>query len=618
MSYDFGRLLRVDLTRGELTPERVGRSALESYLGGRGLGAWLLYHELAAGVDPLGPDNKVIFATGPLVGTGAPASNRYVVLTKSPQTGLYLMTICGGSFGGRLRKSGFDLVILEGQSEAPVCLVIGGGESRLRPAEDLWGLTTEECERWIRREWGREAGVACIGPAAENGVLYAGVFSDGRAAGRGGAGTALGAKKVKAIVALGEAPANGRGERFLPVSDPEGFREALRQVYAEIRRDRFTSETFPRLGSASGVSLNNAFGILPCRNWQEAGVPEAEKISGEALRARHWVADRACATPCPVRCSKIMEARAGPYAGTRTDGPEYETLYALGACCGIYDPDAVIVADYLCDSYGLDTISAGVTIAFAMECFERVILTLGDTDGLELRFGNAAVIPELLRKIAWREGCGELLALGSKRLAEKLGRGTEAFAMQAKGLELGAYDPRGLAAMALVYACGPRGGCHHAGGWPVWAEIFGKKELFAREGKAEVVKRTRDRRIGFSDSAMMCNFASGGVSDGTLARLISCVVGRDLDPAWFYALGDRVSTVERAFNARDGLRPEDDTLPRRILAESVPSGPSAGRALHFLNYLKEDFYRLCGWDLHTGAPSREKMEEAGLIPRDYG
>lgn len=601
MVYTFGKTLRVNLTSGRIEEELLDKKSTDNYLGGRGLAAWLLYHELASGTESLSSENKIIITTGPLTGTKVPSSNRFIIATKSPQTGLYLMSMCGGEFGARLRRSGFDILILEGMAANPVYLRIENGKAMLLPADNFWGLNTFECETSLKKKEGNQVGVACIGPGGENQVCYSGVFSDGRTAGRGGAGAVMGYKKLKAIVV--------NGSRQIPIDDEENFIEALRNSIKEIQSSP-NVKNITRLGSASMVNLCNSLGIMPHKNFLEAARPEAEKISGEAFREAFLVKDRGCGTPCIVRCSKIYAAK-GNYEGWISDGPEYESIFSLGSSCGIYDPNYIIAADRVCDEDGIDSISAGSSIAFTMECFEKGILTKKDTDDYELSFGNKQSAFELLKKIARKEGFGAFLALGTKRMAEKLGRKTSTFAMHCKGLELGAYDPRGLSAQALVFACGPRGGCHHSGGFPIFAEIAGKKNLFGEEGKAQVVKATRDKRISMSDSTMLCTFTSMGMTDNTITRLVSAVTGRKLDVEWFMKLGDRVSTVERSFNIREGLTRGDDILPKRLISEAVPEGPSKGHLIN-LEPLKDDFYKLCGWDLNSGAPLPEKMKDAGL------
>lgn len=603
MSKIFGKLLRINLSNQVFNEEQVSEKIVSQYLGGRSLGAWLLYHELDSGIDPFSESNKLIFMTGPLVGTIFPSCNRYIVLTKSPQTGLYLMSISGGNFGTSLRRSGYDIVVIEGESEKPVIVSIVDGDAKLLPAEHLWGLNTSDCEGELKKttDNNNRAGYLTIGPAGENKVVYAGIFSNKRAAGRGGAGAIMGAKKVKAIIAT--------GHREVGIVNNDAFKHYAKVAYDEIKANNLTSEVLPKLGSAMNVNITNELGIMPHFNWMKTAMPDAKKISGEYLRENHLVRDNACSKPCIVKCAKIYKAKSDHYKSYESDGPDYETLYSLGSACGIYDPDFIIAADSLCDELGIDTISTGLSIAFMMECYEKGIIKNSDTGGYDLTFGNAGPLLDLIRDIAEKKGFGKFIAMGTKKMSEELGEGTAFFAMHAKGMELGAYDPRGIYSQALVYACGSRGGCHHAGGFPLFAELSGNKDLFTYEGKADLVKATRDRRIAFSDSPIVCNFTAIGVQDETLVKLISAVTGYDLTVEWFFSLGDRASTIERAFNVREGIRRKDDILPQRILAESIPEGPTKGNTVE-LERMLDEFYNICGWDIDTGIPNSYKLEEA--------
>ena len=596
-------VLRVNLTTGQVQSESLPGTGVHKLLGGRALGAMLLYNEVPAHVDPLGPENKLLFSTGPLTGTSAEGSARYCVHTKSPQTGLYLMALSGGYFGPELKKTGHDILIVEGRSPNPVYLLIRDDTVEFKDASRVWGMLVEHTHEFIEQELrDRDVRMACIGPAGENLVPYACILNERRAAGRGGAGAVMGSKNLKAVVV--------KGSRKAEVADPTVFRKATRQAVAEIQANPATREAFPKLGSGAFVSLFNEMGLMPFHNWQEAASPKAKGLLAEVLREKFVLKETHCAPPCSVRSSKICLVRQGPFAGALSDGPEYETVYSLGSCCDITDLAAIIEADQLCDSYGLDSISMGVSLAFAMECYERGIITKQDTGGLELRFGDAGLLREAIRDTAYRRGFGDTLSLGTKRMAEKFGGGSDAFAMHAKGMELGGYDPRGARGIALIFACGPRGGCHHAGGYTAFAELGMKDGRFAIEGKAALVKRTRERRVA-CDSAIMCTFVSLGVTDSSLAALLSAAIGHEITPESLYAIGDCGSNIERAFNVREGLRRSWDTLPSRLLKESISSGPTRGQVVE-LDPLVDDFYRECGWDLATGIPTQRKLEELGL------
>jgi len=437
-------------------------------------------------------------------------------------------------------------------------------------------------------------------------VPYACLLNERRALGRGGAGAVMGSKNVKALVVR-------KGEKAAPLADPQGFKAAVRAVNEELRTHPFTSGPLKMFGSMSTVAVTLNSGIMPADNWQRAASPdEAAGLLGDTLRDKYLVKDEPCGVPCPSRCTKVTVVREGPYAGAMSEGPEYETAYALGSSCGIYDLGVVIAADQLCDQLGLDTISVGVTISFAMECFQKGLLTLEDTGGIDLRFGNAEALMQLIHDVAFRTGFGARIALGSRAMAEQIGRGSEAFAMHAKGMEVGGYDPRGVKGMALVYGCGPRGGCHHAGGYTVTAELTDPSvDRFADSGKAPLTLGTRNRRAGGSDSAGTCAFLSVGMQDATLAQLIATATGQEFGAADIYLTGERVNTLERVINVREGLRPADDTLPRRLCEEALTEGPLAGHTVDF-DLMRAEFYQASGLDPTTSLPAPETLARLGL------
>ena len=362
-------------------------------------------------------------------------------------------------------------------------------------------------------------------------------------------------------------------------------------------------------GSPACLDDLNDHGILPCRNWQEAQTEWAKGLYTNVFED-FVVKHMRCSSPCPTRCSKLTLVRSGP--GAASEGPEYETLYSLGTCCGIADMAAIIEADSLCDQYGLDTISFGVSLAFAMECYEKGLITKADTAGQELRFGDDTLLAGLIRDTAFRRGFGEILAEGTRRMSQKFGKGSDAFAMHAKGMELGAYDPRGAKAGALTFACGSRGGCHHAGGYPWMTEMYNPdpEARFSTKNKGALVKRARERRV-VCDSAIVCTFEAMGFGDTELAGMLSGATGLDLVENDLYIIGERISNIERAFNVREGLRRSWDTLPERLLKESVPAGSTKGQVVE-LEPLLDDFYSECGWDLKSGIPSQEKLNALGL------
>ncbi|MFC1860893.1 aldehyde ferredoxin oxidoreductase family protein [Chloroflexota bacterium] len=605
-------LLRVNLSNGAIKREVIPEEDVTMFLDGRILGDMILYNELAPGIDPLSTENKLLFCTGPLTGTSVSGSSRYIIHAKSPLTGLYMSSLAGGYFGPELKKAGYYILIIEGKAEKPVYLSISDDKVELRDAMPFWGMTTGDTQEFIKDELGDEkVRNACIGPAGENLVLYAAVISERRAAGRAGGGTVMGSKNLKAVAVR----RTGKAE----VADPAAFRTAVKHASRDIANSPVMSKLFPLYGSMVAMPSLNEGGIIPWRNWQEAASPGGVNLFAHTWRDKYVRKDVRCAPPCSINCSIITMANEGPHAGIITEGPEYEAQYALGACCDIYDETAVIEADALCDRYGIDTMSMGVSIAFAMECYEKGIITEKDTDGLEIRFGQDRLLPGLIRDTAYRQGFGEILSRGTMRMAERFGKGSETFAMHVKGLEIGGYDPRGAKSTALVYACGPRGGCHKSGGScnaQAVRELATGDKRYLTEGKAAITKAVRENRV-VADSAILCIFPQGAISNETLAELLSAATGNKLNTDDIYRLGERGSNIERAFNIREGVRRNWDTLPSRLLNESVKSGPNQGQVVE-LDILLDGFYKLCGWDLKTGIPTTAKLNELGLqqIVRD--
>lgn len=593
-----GKILRVNLSRENLVEEPLELGYAEKFIGGRGLAARVLFEEVKAKVEPLSPDNRLILMTGPLAGTPVPGTSRFVVATKSPLTNIYAYAIAGGDFGSALKSSGYDGVIIEGESTDPTYLLIDNGEASLKDAKWLWGTPVFETERLIKETVGNSARMALIGPAGEKMVKYAGVITgDRRAAGRAGTGAVLGAKKIKGIVV--------KGQKRFPIIDRTAFFKALKKYQQYV----LSLLTFKKTGTQAGPIHQQERGVLPTRNFQEAVFEGAEEISRPNLK-KFAIKDSGCPI-CPIKCEKITLVREGLYAGALTDGPEYETLYAFGSACGIQTPEAIIAADMLCNNYGLDTISTGLTIAWAMECFGKGILSLDDTDALELRFGNHKAMVKAIKKIAYKEGkIGKLLSEGSRAASTKILKGTERFAMQVKGLEMGGYDPRGSHGEAIVFACGPRGGCHHGYGLAAIPEISLGTNL-QYEGRGKFVRKTGLSRILF-DSSMLCSHITKTAAQKMIAQLLSSVTGiafEDLE-----LIADRIATVERAFNAREGMTIKDDTLPERFFTEPLPSGPYKGQLISRdgLELMKKEFYKVMGWDSETGLPTQFRMEALGI------
>ncbi|MCX8205314.1 MAG: aldehyde ferredoxin oxidoreductase family protein [Candidatus Nezhaarchaeota archaeon] len=604
-----GKVLRVDLSRRRLLEEDTEEGFANLFIGGKGY-AWLLYKELRPGVDPLSPDNKVIVATGPLTGTAAVGfASKYVILTKSPLTGAFLDTYAGGHFGARLKFAGYDAVVIEGRADRPVYLWISDGKAEVRDASGLWGRTVSETDRLVKEEVGdRDVSVACIGPAGERLVRFACVSNDlGREAGRGGAGAVLGSKRLKAIAV--------RGDGRVSIAKTEAFENAVREVRELVQRSPVLSQVLPSFGTPAFVSFANITGGWCVRNYQTGFFERADELSGERMREKMVVRSAACFN-CVAACRKISEIKQGPYAGTRLEGPEFESIALLGANCGVGSLETVAYAAHLCDEYGMDTISTGALVAFAMELYEKGLLSREEAGGLDLRFGSEEALVEVVRMIGERRGLGGVLAEGSRRAAEKIGRGAEYYATHIKGLENPAWDARAYWGHALSMAVSDRGACHlHS--FVLASELAGipeKLDRFSTEGKALRVKDTEEQ-VAANDTLVHCLFYMfTPLFPEHSVKLLTSATGMELDVAAFLKVGERVLNLTRMFNVREGFSRKDDVLPRRLMERPHTSGASKDRLLtkEMLDKMLDEYYDLRGWVKETGVPSEGKLEELGL------
>ena len=600
------RLLRINLSTGTVSREEISESDAEMFLGGRALGSLYLYREIPSGIEPLSPENKLIFCAGPLTGTSTPGNGRYIVHCKSPQTGLWNGSLAGGHFGPELRKSGHDMLIIEGRAEKPVYLVISDEDVRIKSADFLWGFDTVDTQEIIKKELhDHDFSIACIGPSGENQVCYAGIVSERRIAGRGGCGAVMGSKNLKAVAV--------KGTNEIKPADQDAYKNAIKLAMKDLSDSPDMVKGFAVYGSTMAMPTMNEAGITPWRNWQHGCSDKAVNLFMQTWREKYVKKDVICHSPCIHLCSKLVVADEGPYAGAMTEGPDYETLYSFGANCDIDDPTAVFLADALCDRMGLDSISAGLSISFVMECFEKGILTSKDTGGDEIHFGRSDLLPKLIHDISYRRGFGAFMAQGTKKMSEELGRGSESFAMQCKGMELGGYDPRAAKSVALVYAAGARGGCHKAGGGAN-AQSLGEYRLgdkrFLNEGKAKICFETRRKRI-IVDSGVLCTFVAGAYKMSTIMELLNAASGYDWSEEELYSISERGNHIERAFNVREGFRKSDDVLPSRLLKENVKSGSAVGSLVE-LDELIDEFYQMSNWDLKTGIPVPDRLRELGL------
>lgn len=580
-----GQILRVNLTDGTITTEPLNPDWARDYVGARGLASKFLAEEVDPKIDALSPENKLIFMTGPLTGTSAVSASRYDVVTKSPLTGAIAGSNSGGYFPGELKYAGYDGIIFEGKADKPVYLFINNDEVELRSAEHIWGLNTHEATDLLVQETHPEAKVACIGPAGENLVLFACIINDkNRAAGRSGVGAVMGSKNLKAVVV--------RGTKGVKVADPQGFREAVLRIMNEkIKTNPVTSSGLPTYGTAVLVNTINSHGALPSWNFRTGVFPEAEKISGEALAADYLVRNKACLA-CPMGCGRAVNIESGPFA-SHGEGPEYEAIWALGSDCGVSDLAAVSKANFLANELGYDPISFGSTLACAMELYQRGYMPAGDSD-LVLEFGNAKVLVEAARKVAYREGVGDLLALGSYRLAERYGH--PELSMSTKKQEYPAYDPRSIQGIGLNYATSNRGGCH-VRGYTVASEILGiptQTDPLSAQGKAELVKAFQDL-TALVDSSGICLFTTFAIGAPEVVAMLKPATGVDYTEESAVMAGERIWNLERAFNLAAGLTKDDDTLAPRLLEEPMPEGPGQGK-VSSLKEMLPLYYQARGWD----------------------
>jgi aldehyde:ferredoxin oxidoreductase len=600
-----GNLLCVDLTTHDLHVEPVREDWARQFLGGSGLAARYLYDLTGPGTHPLGPDNALIFMAGPLVGTAGPACGRFVVCARSPATGLWGEANSGGDFGPYLRFAGFDGIIITGQSEQPVYLVVIDGRAELRPASHLWGLDTYQTQARIQAETDSDRlSIACIGPAGEHLVKMAGVINDeGRAAARGGLGAVMGAKRLKAV-AVG-------GRQKIPLADEARFKQVLGRAFRELKQD-FSVDMLRSLGTSGGFEYQKLIGDVPNGYWTVGNFEGAEKLSGAAMAESILVSNGACYR-CPIACWRVVEVKDGPFQHPgRIDGPEYETIVSFGSLLLSDNLEAAAYASHLCNAYGLDTISAGSTIAFAYYLYNERIIDKVETGGLELHWGDPAPSIELLRRMAFREGFGAILAEGSRFMERRYG--VEGLAVQVNGLEVAMHDPRAMSSMALIYATSPRGACHNQGDM-YWVEVgrgeptlgIVSTDRFASEGKAEIVARCQDWR-SFYNGLIMCIFSNPDAQD--VVDLVAAATGWDIDLDEAMCIGERIWNLKRAYNNRLGLSRANDKLPR-LLLQPLPDGGTEGHVPDLDTMLRE-WYRVRDWDDITGRPTRSKLVSLGL------
>ncbi len=596
-----GKVLRVDLARQGFREEPLDEADLARFLGGRGLAALFYYREIDPDTDALGPRNKLIFMTGPLTATSLPATSKFGLATRSPETRMYLCSNCGGEFGPRLKLAGYDGLVIEGAARDWMWLSIVDGAVAFHDARQWAGYSTARTLEAMRESFGaRGTGAMAVGPAGERLVRISCIDVDGRAFGRGGPGAVMGSKLLKGLIV--------RGAGSVPVADPARVAEIGKAALAALRGPGGEQE---RRGTTQYVEPINELGCMPTRNFQTGSFESIDEVDPLSIRGCSRVKNAGCAR-CPVACGKLFEMKEGRFAGARAR-TEFESIALLGPNCGISDFGAIVRANQLCDELGIDTMSAGNAVALAMELAERGLVSREDLGGIDARFGSTEALIGIIALIAERRAIGDLLAEGMYRV--KRARPEWApYILEVKGMPFAGYDPRGFHGNGLTYGTSSRGACHNTGGWTIRAELQEPRhDRFALKGKGALVKSVQDGRA-YLDSVGLCSVVRGafGFSDSPTGDVLEAVTGRPLTPR-LLEISERIYSLERVILNREGIRRRDDMLPERITREKIPSGPTKGRVLTAEMYavMLDEYYAARGWD-SDGVVTEETKRRLGL------
>ncbi len=589
----FKKIYSIDLTAKKVKTIYLDDEIYQNYLGGRGLGVKLFTDRVKPETDALSPENVLVLTTGPVTGTSVSTSGRMSLVTKSPLTGTIFYSNTGGVFGFNMKKCGIDGIIIEGKSDKPCYLLLDGDkEIEIKDAAGLWGLDTEDTHNKLLELEGAKAKTLEIGPAGENQVLISAIMNDAaRAFGRGGVGAVFGSKNLKAFVVK-------NGKQKTAVHNPELLKSYAKQAIDKIKALPVTRAAFPLFGTAGVLHVTNSLGMLPIRNFKYGQHEQAPKLGGEAIRKEILEKTEAC-YGCTIRCGRLT--KAGDMKGK---GPEYESVWALGANVEVFNLKKVTQANYYCNKLGIDTISMGVTISCAMELQEKGLFPYGD-----VKFGNEDILADLVRKTAYRDGIGDELAEGSRRLAEKYGDAETA--IHVKGLEIPAYDPRGAMGHALGYVTSNRGGCHLTG-YLAAMELFSAPKRIPRftiGGKADLLV-LKQNQSAIEDSLVNCKFSGYALGFDFHSRFATVITGYDFNITELLKIGERIYNLERLFNVRAGIDNEQDTLPKRFLDTPFEEGLSKDRVVPVKKMLKE-YYAVRGWD-ENGVPTREKLKQLSI------
>ncbi|MEE8381721.1 MAG: aldehyde ferredoxin oxidoreductase family protein [Thermodesulfobacteriota bacterium] len=595
-----GQILRVNLTNGSLTKEETDKNISKDYIGGIGYADKIFCDEVSPTVDPLSPENKAIVAAGPLVGSKATTAGRIVVVTKSPLNNCIAGSHGGGFFALELKKAGYDMVIIEGKAAKPTYLWINDDKFEIRDAELSWGKVTSEVDKTLKEQTDPKARTMIIGPAGVKLSPIACITVDAvRNSGRSGVGAVFGSKNFLGIAV--------RGTKEVRFANPDTLAKECTRIAKLVKESPITGEGLSAYGTSAAEPVVNECGAYPIKNAQEAYSSLSDNLGGEAIAKKILTKQYHC-TYCITGCGRVTQIREGTYKGHRGMGPEYETGWSLGAMCGVFDLNPVTESNYICNEYGLDTISAGVTIACAMELYEKGYIPEEDVP-FPIRFGDGDTVVKLVELTGKREGFGDLLAQGSYRLAEHYGH--PELSMSVKKLEIPGYDPRGIKGIGLAYATSNRGACH-VRGYTCGAEVYGwpaKVDPLAYEGKAELCKNVQNA-TAVINSIGMCVFTSFALQFSDYGSLLRAVTGLTYSDDDLLKAGERIWNLERLFNLKAGFTKKDDTLPPRLLNEPIPSGPAKGEVCD-LHQMLPEYYKLRGWD-EEGKPTKEKLAELDL------
>ncbi|MCD6297053.1 MAG: aldehyde ferredoxin oxidoreductase family protein [Deltaproteobacteria bacterium] len=596
-----GKLLRIDLSSSTYGEEEIPERYLRQFISARGLSARYLYEELKPKTDPLGPENKIIMSIGVLGSTGLQGFSKWCVMSKSPLTGTIFRSIAGGNFGAWMKHAGYDLIIIEGRAPGASYIYLDKEGVHFLKADDLSGMDPRQLQRKLKERHGPHTESACIGMAGERLVRYAVITSGERTASRGGMGTVMGSKNLKAV------------SINVPVRVPVPFDvvriKGLVRQQISILKDHPRRKKMSTIGTPYLATGLNEAGILPVRNFQEGSIRKIQDISGEEFYKLKK--GKAGCYQCMTRCGGMREVTRGPLSGKQIDGPEYETIYAFGPLLGITDKSFIIDANALCDYYGIDTISTGACVAFACELFEKGIITTSDTDGLELGWGNKKSIFSLTEKIGKREGIGRILGEGVERAGDQIGEEAVIYAKHIKGLELAGYEPRGIKGYALSMASSNIGGSHMYG--RPREELTGKVDPFTEEGKGESIAQAQ-REQALEDSLIACTFGNSGLDLRMYSEFLTSATGTEEFGSTenLSKIGERIICIERCFNIREGFGRIDDSLPKRMFSEPLRNaGPSTGQVVKNLDKLLDEYYEALGYT-GEGIPTVEKLKDLGI------